>query len=232
MQNIAISDKRRGAVLEVTTKQIIIRPASDGICCCTNHFRTKELAGDTECPRYKILDTSRQLTRLGRTDLTEKLDAVANDSTLQTMIFEPAKLHLHLAFAGTPASQYPLRKLDLTKLFTDGQFPKSRAVAEPQPPDGLPRMAKIDKEKYEATFRYHPVGRPHAVYLAGTFNDWKPTALKMTGPDKDGYYQASIQLHAGRYEYKFVVNGKIWRRDPNNDVQACPHRNSVIEVGQ
>jgi hypothetical protein len=54
----------------------------------------------------------------------------------------------------------------------------------------------------------------------------------MTGPDKDGYYQTSIQLRAGKYEYKFVVNGKVWRRDPNNDAEAGPYRNSVIEVGQ
>jgi isopenicillin-N N-acyltransferase like protein len=232
MQNVAICDKRGGAVLEVTTKQIIVRQASDGICCCTNHFRTKELAVDTACPRYKILDTSRQIKRLGLTDIAEKLDAVANDSTLQTMIFRPANLKLHLAFGGTPASQYPLHELDLSKLFTDGQFPTLREQARVEPPGGSPRVTKIEKEKYEVTFRYRPVGRPHEVYLAGTFNDWKPTALKMTGPDKDGYYQASIQLRAGRYEYKFVVNGEVWRRDPHNDAQAGPYRNSVIEVGQ
>jgi isopenicillin-N N-acyltransferase-like protein len=171
MQNVAICDKRGGAVLEITTKQIIVRQASDGICCCTNHFRTKELAVDTVCPRYKILDTCRQIKRLDLIDITEKLDAVANDSTLQTMIFEPANLTLHLAFGGTPASQYPLHKLGLSTLFTDGQLPTRREPARAEPAVGPPRVTKIEKDRYEVTFRYRPVGRPDAVFLAGTFND-------------------------------------------------------------
>jgi hypothetical protein len=231
MQNVAICDKRRGAVFEITTKQIVVRPASEAICACTNHFRTDELAVDATCPRYEILDASRQLKRLEFADVAEKMDAVANDSTLQTMIFDPARLKLHLAFGPPPASQLPLRELELSKLFAKGEFPADRESARPEPLAGPPRVTEIEKGKYQVAFRYRPVGRPSAVYLAGTFNDWKPTGCKMSGPDEDGYYHASLQLRDGRYEYKFVIDGKTWRPDPNNEAQAGPHGNSVLNVG-
>lgn len=231
MENFVMCDKRRGAVFEVTTKQIVVRHATDAVCACTNHFRTTELAVDTGCPRYAVLDASRQIKRLGLADIAGKMDAVANDSTLQTMIFEPALLKLHLAFGPAPASQFPLREIELPTLFANGEFPRDRGLARRDPPAGPPRVTEIEQGKYEVAFRYRPVRSVKAVYLAGTFNEWKPTALKMSGPGKDGYYQTSIQLGDGRHEYKFVIDGNVWRRDPNNDAQAGPYGNSVIEVG-
>jgi len=221
-------------VFEITTKQIVVRHATDAICACTNSFRSKELAVDAAGPRFEILESSRQIGRLDVTDIAEKMDAVANDITINTMIFEPAVLKLHLAFGAAPASQVPLKELDLSTLFTRGEFPAERESAAPSPA-GPPLVKELERGNYEVTFRYRPVGRVHrdkTVYLAGTFNDWKPTGLKMSGPDKDGYYKTSMQLGAGRYEYKFVIDGKVWRHDPNNDALSGAYRNSVIEVGR
>ena len=39
-------------------------------------------------------------------------------------------------------------------------------------------------------------------------------------------------LRAGRYEYKFVIDGKAWRPDPGNDEQAGFYHNSVLHVGR
>jgi isopenicillin-N N-acyltransferase-like protein len=231
MQNVAICDKGRGAVFELTTKQLVSRHAADGVCACTNHFRSTELATNTTCPRYDILDASRQMARLKLTDIVEKMDEVANDSTLQTMIFEPAVLKLHLAFGPAPASQLAMHEVELSTLFTKGEFPTDRGLARGDLRPGPPSITKTEKGCFDVVFRYRPVRRANAVYLAGTFNDWKPTALKMSGPDKAGYYQTSTQLRDGRYEYKFVINGNVWRRDPNNDVQSGSFGNSVIEVG-
>lgn len=54
-----------------------------------------------------------------------------------------------------------------------------------------------------------------AVYLAGEFNKWDPTAKKMTYKAKDGYYSTTVKLAPGEYQYKFVIDG-TWCADPEN----------------
>ena len=51
------------------------------------------------------------------------------------------------------------------------------------------------------------------VFLAGTFNDWNPTAKEMTDKMGDGVFVAVVSLPAGTHEYKFVIDG-IWCADP------------------
>ncbi|MBZ0268288.1 alpha-glucosidase C-terminal domain-containing protein, partial [bacterium] len=68
-------------------------------------------------------------------------------------------------------------------------------------------------------------------FLAGEFNAWNATALKMT---KDGKtWRATVNLAAGRYEYKFVADG-TWIADPNAmELVEDPYggNNSVLYVG-
>jgi len=235
MSNVALCDKHRGAVFEITTKQLVVRESREAVCACTNHFRMPELAVDTSCPRYAVLEKCRQMARLDLADVAEKLDEVGNEITQQTMIFEPARLKLHLAYGPAPASQYPLAELDLAELFAKGEFPADSAAARRQAPSDGPRVKKTDGGMYEVVFRYRPVGPVHqnkAVYLAGTFNKWKPAELKMEGPDADGWYETSLPLSQGRYEYKFVIDGRRWRPDPNNGERSGPYKNSVLEVGR
>jgi 1,4-alpha-glucan branching enzyme len=56
----------------------------------------------------------------------------------------------------------------------------------------------------------HPAAS--AVAIAGTFNDWSPTATPMavTG---DGRWLKELMLPPGTYEYLFVADGK-WLPDP------------------
>jgi hypothetical protein len=116
--NLAICDTRRGAVFEITPKQVIVRRSVEEVCACTNHFRAPELATSTRCARYAILDQSRELARLDLADLVKKLRAVSQgELTLQTMIFEPAALRLHLALGRGPTSERPLQVLELAPLF-------------------------------------------------------------------------------------------------------------------
>ncbi|MBO7721817.1 MAG: glycoside hydrolase family 13 [Kiritimatiellae bacterium] len=72
-----------------------------------------------------------------------------------------------------------------------------------------------------------------AVYLAGEFNGWNPTAKKMAYKAKSGLYAASVKLEIGKtYQYKFVIDG-TWCADPQN-VNAVPNDqgtfNSVVTV--
>ena len=89
--------------------------AESGVCACTNHFRTPELATSKFCRRYPLLDPGQQADKLGLDDLAHKLDQVNQGGlTIQTMIFEPQTLKLHLSL-GKHASSRPLKVLDLTR---------------------------------------------------------------------------------------------------------------------
>ncbi len=54
-----------------------------------------------------------------------------------------------------------------------------------------------------------------SVSLAGSFNRWDPQADALQGPDRDGIWTIVLPLLQGRYEYRFVVNGKDWVLDPS-----------------
>lgn len=78
------------------------------------------------------------------------------------------------------------------------------------------------------------------VNLAGSFNDWSPSALEMERGD-DGLFCTEVALPPGRYEYKFVVDG-CWCCDvtdggPSEAAEGCVPNdlgtmNLVIEIPQ
>lgn len=96
---------------------------------------------------------------------------------------------------------------------------------------GGPQVTHIGDDDYRVTFRYRPDVKGEAVYLAGSFNDWQPTAHKMDGPDAEGRYHTTLNLQRGTYEYKYVIDGVKWRGDPGNPAQAGLYNNSVLVVG-
>jgi hypothetical protein len=115
--NLAICDKKGGAVFEITPKTVAVRRAENGICPCTNHFRTKELGTQAKCWRFPLLEKSKEMEKLGVADVGKKLHEVnQGELTLQTMVFEPATLKLHLAIGKTPTSALPLKTIELAPL--------------------------------------------------------------------------------------------------------------------
>lgn len=52
----------------------------------------------------------------------------------------------------------------------------------------------------------------NAVYLAGNFNNWNPTAWPMKLID--GVWTYEVELKPGSYQYKYVIDGKTWKEDP------------------
>jgi hypothetical protein len=127
--SLSVCDPKNDAVFEITPKNVAVRHSSEGILACTNHFRTTELAwpimmktpfllksfgGD----RYQTLIQARKLDHVGISDVAKKLDEVKMAGlTVQTMIFEPATLKLHLAIGACPSSALPMKELDLKPLF-------------------------------------------------------------------------------------------------------------------
>jgi hypothetical protein len=115
--NVAVGDVNHAAVFEFTPKSLVVRKAQDQICICTNHFRTEELCTDTKCYRYDRLAQCEDKANLET--LAKRLhSANQGGNTLQTMIFEPATLTLHLAIGKCPTSALPMKTLELKELFT------------------------------------------------------------------------------------------------------------------
>lgn len=76
-----------------------------------------------------------------------------------------------------------------------------------------------------------PVGSQ--VFLAGSFNNWSDTAKPMTDRNGNGVYTCRCFLVAGKYEYKFVING-VWQLDqsnPNYVANDMGSLNSVLILG-
>lgn len=115
--NLAICDPKGGAVFEITPKQVVVRSADSGICPCTNHFRTADLATSTLCKRYSALEKCSTLTKIDLETVGKLLNEASQPTTLQTMIFELATLKLHLAIGPCPTSVLQPRVLELSPLF-------------------------------------------------------------------------------------------------------------------
>ncbi len=116
--SLALCDPQHCVVLEMTPKSVVARHASNGILACTNHFRTDELAVLPWCNRYRKLIQARKLDTLDVAEVAKRMHEVnMGRMTVQTMIFEPAALKLHLAIGSCPSSALPMKLLELEPLF-------------------------------------------------------------------------------------------------------------------
>jgi isopenicillin-N N-acyltransferase-like protein len=117
MMAVAVCDKNECAVLEITPKSVVRRRAANGVATCTNHFLSDELCVGEKCKRLDQLDAKRGTAKFSVNDIGAALHAANfGELTMQTMIFEPASLRLHLAFGQLPTSAMPRETLDLMPL--------------------------------------------------------------------------------------------------------------------
>jgi len=83
-------------------------------------------------------------------------------------------------------------------------------------------------------FNFKPSGKPNQIFLAGTFNDWKPSDPKfvMKDDDGDGIWSITVKLAPGTYQYKYVADGQ-WIQDeraPGSAPDGYGGRNSQFDV--
>jgi hypothetical protein len=119
---MTICDRDGGLVFEITPKHLVARPADNGVCCCTNHFRTQELTVTNKCWRFDKLKhlCADPEGKLGVKDIFTHLDEVhQGKATLQSMVFEPRDRILHLAYGEGPATRRDVHRIDLGKLFEE-----------------------------------------------------------------------------------------------------------------
>jgi hypothetical protein len=87
------------------------------------------------------------------------------------------------------------------------------------------------EEEQAVTLAYFDPTAEH-VAVAGTFNHWNAEATPLSRDDA-GEWSVRLMLEAGRYEYRFVVDGQ-WTDDPRATLQvANPFGtfNAIIDVG-
>jgi hypothetical protein len=120
--NLAVCDRDAGAVFEITPQHVNRRDAHDGVLPCTNHFRTDGLAQGTDCWRFPLLASAEKEAKLDVDAVRQHLHQVnQGDKTLQTMVFEPRALVLHLALGSPPTTDDELVAIDLRPLFAGAQ---------------------------------------------------------------------------------------------------------------
>ncbi len=92
-------------------------------------------------------------------------------------------------------------------------------------------IVPISKNKNRVTFRFKAPGAD-TVHLAGTFNGWNPTTLKMK-KQGDTFLLTQV-LPDGEHQYKFVIDHSRWQEDPENPVKTDDGQggfNSVLRLG-
>jgi 1,4-alpha-glucan branching enzyme len=92
-------------------------------------------------------------------------------------------------------------------------------------------MAKIKtagrNESSEQNVRFRCVApAATAVFLAGTFNAWDPTATPMQ-PDSAAEWYVELKLSPGKYEYKYVVDG-VWFCEPGVADEGYAGEDAVV----
>jgi cyclomaltodextrinase len=79
-------------------------------------------------------------------------------------------------------------------------------AGNPPRSDAQPAESALKK----VTFTFEPTETYNQVFLAGTFNGWKPDATAMK--KEDDHWEITLYLAEGEYRYKFVADGN-WITD-------------------
>jgi hypothetical protein len=123
MLNVVLCDRHGGAVVEITPAAAKVRRAAGGFAACTNHFRVLTPRPTfAHCRRFAILQQQSQNNRLDLPALARTLHEVNQGvMTMQTMVFEPTPLRVHLSIGSSPTSAHALTTLDMAPLL-DAEF--------------------------------------------------------------------------------------------------------------
>jgi len=92
-------------------------------------------------------------------------------------------------------------------------------------------VVDLGGKQYLARFRCAAPPTARSVYLAGSFNGWNPQATPMARVGDTEVFACELTLDAGRYEYKFVIDGSDWRTDTDNPHRTVDHQNAILFVG-
>lgn len=55
------------------------------------------------------------------------------------------------------------------------------------------------------------------IALVGEFNDWNPEEAVALKKQKDGSFKASLELAAGEYQFRYILDDAKWENDWDAD---------------
>jgi hypothetical protein len=122
--SIVVCDREDAAVLELTPRSVVVRRPENGLLICTNHFRSPELRAGETCWRYAALARGGITSKYDVRMLWRRLHRASVRGTLQSMVFEPASLTVHLSFGVLPATLQPPKTIDLSDYMLPGRRPE------------------------------------------------------------------------------------------------------------
>jgi 1,4-alpha-glucan branching enzyme len=100
------------------------------------------------------------------------------------------------------------------------------------------RHSQADSHVHKVAVSCH-APEAKAVFVAGTFNDWKPDATPLHNHLPNSKWTVTLPLAPGHHEYKFVVDGQWccepgtkdeFRDDPKCCMNSFGTMNRVLEV--
>jgi hypothetical protein len=86
-------------------------------------------------------------------------------------------------------------------------------------------------QKFSHRFVIYEPGVQRAE-IAGSFSRWKPISMKSTG--RSGYWEVTVELAPGEYEYSYFLDGKKTVADPTaqfSEDDDFGNINSIIRIG-
>jgi chromosome partitioning protein len=169
----------------------------------------------------------------------ESISATADE------LLEAAKAPIKAVEAPRPEESRPhLRERELAPVVAGEQ---EQEVGPPEEPEAVesPREATPEEQTAAKLSEYYGVSqmsdavvfvtlypRAESVQVAGDFNNWQPEQTPMHKVGESGVWQTKLELPAGRYRYRLVVDGQ-WQQDPYNEsteVNPFGGLNSVVEI--
>ena len=101
------------------------------------------------------------------------------------------------------------------------------------------RWRSLERSPEGVLFRYRaPSAR--VVQISGSWDgnfhlrgrEWtRETRVgRMQDPDHDGVWELRVPLGPGRYEYRFLVDGRFWDNDPGNPERAPDGQGGFVSL--
>ncbi|MGG7661014.1 isoamylase early set domain-containing protein [Dyadobacter sp. BHUBP1] len=71
------------------------------------------------------------------------------------------------------------------------------------------------KSVYKVTFTVPAEAASEAknIALVGEFNGWNPEEAIALKKQKDGSFKTSLELGAGEYQFRYILDGEKWEND-------------------
>ncbi|MBN1155213.1 hypothetical protein JXB12_09880 [candidate division KSB1 bacterium] len=95
---------------------------------------------------------------------------------------------------------------------------------------GLSSAKLLADPRYPVTFSIKAPSAASSVALVGDFNSWSASLNPLHYVIDTDSWETTIELEPGQYEYRFLINGVNWIKDPENPHWGGMNSNSIAYV--